>query len=201
MSQLIIENAIAKDEWTRVIPPVFGDEPVRKQAGKVVIFKLHNEETFTQKQIEATEIPATGKVLLPLALWLANKAALTHRLHANEIAILLTTHEPIESLIEAFPNINDLPMIAIYVERFPDGRNFTLSHLLRTRYHFTNELRAVGDVLRDQLYFLKRAGFNSYEIRADRNAQEAVASLNDFSEPYQGAADDANPVWRRINRA
>jgi uncharacterized protein (DUF934 family) len=200
MSQLIKGNAIVADEWTRVIPPTFGDEVVRKQAGKVVLFKLYDEETFSQKQIDATEIPATGKVLLPLTVWLAKQEQLSTRMAAGEIGIVLATHEPIESLVTAFADINSLPLIAIFVERFADGRNFTLGNLLRTRYGFKNELRAIGDVLRDQLYFLKRSGFNSYLIRADRSAQEALASLNDFSEPYQGAVDVANPVWRRVIR-
>jgi len=86
------------------------------------------------------------------------------------------------------------------VEKFADGRNFTLGNLLRTRYGFKNELRAVGDVMRDQLFFLKRSGFDSYEIKPGRNAEEAIASLNDFTQPYQGATDDA-PVWRRLNRS
>jgi uncharacterized protein (DUF934 family) len=201
MSQLIKNNSIVADEWTRVIPPTFGDEVVRKQAGKVVLFKLTGEETFTAKQIAATEIPATGKVLLPLSVWLANQEALAARMAAGEIGIVLATHEPIESLIEAFPDINALPLIAIFVERFADGRNFTLGNLLRTRYGFKNELRAVGDVLRDQLFFLKRSGYNSYLIRADRSAEEALVSLNDFSQPYQGAVDDTLPVWRRLNRS
>lgn len=200
MSQLIKDNAIVADEWTRVIPPTFGDEVVRKQAGKVVLFKLHGEETFTQKQIDGTEIPASGKVLLPLTVWQANKDQLASRMAAGEIGILLQTHEPIESLAEAFDDINSLPLIAVYVERFADGRNFTLGNLLRTRYRFKNELRAVGDIMRDQLFFLKRSGFSSYEIKQGRNAEEAIESLNDFSQPYQGAVDEPNPVWRRVSR-
>jgi uncharacterized protein (DUF934 family) len=199
MSQLIKDNTIVANEWTRVIPPTFGDEVVRKQAGKVVLFKLHGEETFTQKQIDAVEIPASGKVLLPLTVWQAHKASLADRLAQGEVGIVLQTHEPIESLVEAFEDINSLPLIAVFVERFADGRNFTLGNLLRTRYGYKNELRAIGDVLRDQLFFLKRSGFNSYEIRADRNAQEAIASLNDFTQPYQAAVDDV-PVWRRVQR-
>lgn len=200
MNQLIKDNAIAVDEWTRVVPPILGDEVVRKQAGKVVMFKLHGEESFTQKQINAAEIPTAGKVLLPLAIWQANKDALTDRMIAGEVGILLATHEPIESLAEAFEDINTLPMIAIFVERFSDGRIFTLGNWLRSRYGFKNELRAVGDVLRDQLFFLKRSGFNSYLIREDRNAEEALKSLKDFSEPYQGAVDETQPVWRRLSR-
>ncbi len=201
MSQLIVENTIVTDEWTRVIPPTYGDEVVRKQAGKVVLFKLTGEETFTKKQIAGTTIPESGKVLLPLTIWLANKGILAGRMAASDVGILLATHEPIENLIEAFPDLNTLPLIAIYVERFADGRNFTLGSLLRTRYDYKNELRAVGDVLRDQLFFLKRSGFNSYEIRADRSAEEAIESLKDFSQPYQGAVDEPLPVWRSVNRS
>lgn len=200
MSQLIKNNAIAIDEWTRVIPPVYGDEPVRKQAGKVVMFKLHGEETFTERQINGTEIPASGKILLPLNIWLVHQEALAARMAAGEIGITLQTHEPIESLIEAFSDINALPLIAIFVEKFADGRNFTLGNLLRTRYGYKNELRAIGDIMRDQLYFLKRSGFDSFEIKPGRNAEEAIASLNDFTQPYQGATDDV-PVWRRLNRS
>lgn len=199
MSQLIIGDKIAQDEWTRVLPPVYGDEPIRKQAGKVVMFKLHGEDTFTQKQIDGTEIPASGKILLPLPIWLANKEALASRMTAGEIGIVLQTHEPIEALAEAFDDLNSLPVIAVYVQIFADGRNFTLGNLLRTRYGFKNELRAVGDIMCDQLFFLKRSGFNSYQIKEGRNAEEAIASLNDFTEPYQSATDDV-PVWRRVSR-
>ena len=199
MSQLIIGHKITQDEWTRVIPPVYGDEPIRKQAGKVVMFKLHGEDTFTQKQIDGTEIPASGKILLPLPIWLANKEALASRMAAGEIGIVLQTHEPIEALAEAFDDLNSLPLIAVYVQIFADGRNFTLGNLLRTRYGFKNELRAVGDIMCDQLFFLKRSGFNSYQIKEGRNAEEAIASLNDFTEPYQSATDDV-PVWRRVSR-
>ena len=71
--------------------------------------------------------------------------------------IWLDTHETLESLIEAVGDINKLPIIAMHVERFADGRIFSLGTLLRTRYGYKNELRAFGDVLRDQLFFLKRS--------------------------------------------
>jgi uncharacterized protein (DUF934 family) len=199
MSNLIKDNAIVADEWTRVTPPTLGEETVRKQAGKVVLFKLTGEETFTAEQIAATQIPA-GKVLVPFAVWRANKDALASRVSQGEVGLLIATHEAIEDVIAEVKDINAFALVAVYVERFADGRIFTIGNLLRTRYGFKNELRAVGDVLRDQLFFLKRSGFNSYLIRADRSATEALASLKDFSEPYQGAVDIAQPAWRRTNR-
>lgn len=204
MSQLIQldshgQASVVPDLWTRVIPPPPAEESVRKQAGKVVLFKLTGEATYTADQIAKTEIPASGKILLPLTVWQGHKQSLQARMAAGEIGIILATNEPIEALHAEFSDLNSLPLIAIYVERFADGRIFTLGNWLRTRYGFKNELRAIGDVLRDQLYFHKRSGFNSFLIRADRSAEDAIASLNDFSQPYQGAVGDV-PVWRRIQR-
>lgn len=205
MSNLIQLNAngvaeIVQDQWARVTPPALGEEFQRKQAGKVVLFKLTGEQTYTPEQIADTQIPATGKILVPLAVWQARKSELVSRMQAGEVGIILATNEPAEALKAEFADLNQLPLIAIFVERFADGRIFTLGNWLRSRYGYQNELRAIGDVLRDQLFFHKRAGFNSFLVRADRSAQDAIASLNDFSQPYQGAVNDV-PVWRRIQRA
>lgn len=200
MSNLILDNAIVEDIWTIVKAPVLGEAVVRKQAGKVVLFKLTGEATYTDEQIAATTIPATGKVIVPFAVWVARRAELSSRLNAGELGVWLDTHEVLEDFVQAEPELNVFPVIAIHVERFADGRIFTLGNLLRTRYGFKNELRAFGDVLRDQLFFLKRSGFNSYLIRADRSAQDALASLCDFTLPYQGAVDNNLPVWRRVHR-
>lgn len=198
-SNLIRDNQIVTNEWTFVTLPV-GEETVRKQAGKVVLFKLTGEVSVTPEQIAAAEIPATGKIVVPLSVWIARKAELTDRLAKGELSVWLATHEVLESLVESQPDLNVFPLIAVHVERFADGRIFSIGNLLRTRYGYKNELRAFGDVLRDQLFFLKRCGYDSYQIRADRSAEDALASLKDFSQPYQGAVDINQPVWRRVNR-
>jgi uncharacterized protein (DUF934 family) len=199
-SNLIRDNAIVADEWAYVTVPAAAEEAVRKQAGKVVLFKLTGEVSTTPEQIADTQIPAQGKVLVPFSVWLARKEELAGRLAQGELGVWLATHELIDSLVEAHPDLNIFPIIGVYVERFADGRIFSIGTLLRTRYGFKNELRAFGDVLRDQLFFLKRSGFSSYLIRADRSAKDALASLKDFTEPYQGAVDITQPVWRRIKR-
>ena len=191
--------SIVENEWTLIQLPASQAEQ-RVQAGKVVLFKLTGEQTVTPEQIAATEIPATGKIILPLTVFITKKDVLGSRIDIGSTGIWLDTHETLESLISAVGDINKLPIIAIHVERFADGRIFSLGTLLRTRYGYKNELRAFGDVLRDQLFFLKRSGFTSFEIRADRSAEDALASLNDFSQPYQGAADEPRPVFQRYNR-
>lgn len=199
MSNLIHNNAIVENEWSTVNLPA-GEEVVRKQAGKVVMFKLTGEKTCTPEQVAACIIPATGKIIVPLPVWQTRKQELTPRLAKGELGIWLATHEILQTLIDAVDDINQLPIIAVHVERFADGRIFSIGNLLRTRYAYKNELRAFGDVLRDQLFFLKRCGFDSYQIRADRSAEDALASLNDFSQPYQGAVDETQPIWRRAKR-
>jgi uncharacterized protein (DUF934 family) len=188
------------DAWTIVNLPASNAEE-RKQAGKVVLFKLTGEQTVTSEQITGTQIPTTGKVIVPLSVFLANKDTLLSRIDIGSAGIWLDTHETLESLIDAIGDINKLPIIAVHVERFADGRIFSLGTLLRTRYGYKNELRAFGDVLRDQLFFLKRSGFTSFQIRADRSAEDAITSLHDFSQPYQGAVDEPRPVFQRYNRA
>lgn len=199
MTNFIKNGALTNDEWTLVQLPE-GETTIRKQAGKVVLFKLTGENAVTQAQIDGTVIPPSGKIIVPLPVWLARKDALEARLAAGELGIWLATHEVLQTLIDSVTDINALPVIAVHVERFADGRIFSLGTLLRTRFGFKNELRAFGDVLRDQLFFLKRCGFDAYRIRADRSAEEALASLRDFTEPYQAAVDNTLPVWRRHAR-
>jgi uncharacterized protein (DUF934 family) len=203
MSNLVkIENgvaALANDDWTLVKLPEAQTEE-RIQAGKVVLFKLTGENTITEEQIANTVIPATGKIIVPLSVFVERNAELESRIANGEVGVWLATHELLEYLIQQQADLNVLPIIAVFVERFADGRIFSIGTLLRTRYGFKNELRAFGDVLRDQLFFLKRSGFTSFMVRQDRSALEAIASLNDFSKPYQGAVDEPQPVFKRYNR-
>jgi len=203
MSNLIkLNNGVAsvvEDDWTLIQLPATQVEE-RKQAGKVVLFKLTGEATVTDAQVADTVIPATGKIILPLSVFIARNSEIKDRIAQGEIGVWLATHELLENLTQQQADLNALPIIAIFVERFADGRIFSLGNLLRTRFGFKNELRAFGDVLRDQLYFLKRSGFTSYLVRADRSAQEAIASLSDFTKPYQGAVDEPRPVFKRYNR-
>ena len=199
MSNLIRHNAIVEDEWTIVHLPVV-EEVVRKQAGKVVLFKLTGEPVATPEQITGTQIPASGKIIVPLPVWAARKAELADRLAKGELGVWLAPHEIVENLVKESPDLNQFPIIAVHHERNGDGRPYSMAFLLRTRYGFTNELRVFGDVLRDHMFFYKRCVFDSYLIRADRSAEEALSGFKDFSTPYQGSVDENRPVWRRVNR-
>ncbi len=90
-----------------------------------------------------------------------------------------------------------LPLVAIHFPAFKDGRGYSYARELRTRYKFDGEVRATGDVLRDQLFYMTRCGFNAFEVRADRNIEEALQGLKDFSVTYQADVNDPRPIYRR----
>ena len=198
-SQLIKNKDIIDDQWITVELPKI-EQKIKMQAGKVVAFKLSGEDYPTDNQVIQTEFPEIGKILLPLKVFLYHKEKLDKRFVNKEIGIWFSTHEEIHKYIDTLGNLNNFPLIAIYVERFADGRIFSIGNQLRNKYNFKNELRAFGDVLKDQIYFLKRSGFTSYLIRKDRDPKDAIKSLDDFTEPYQGAFDILDPVWKRIKR-
>ena len=198
-SQLIVKDKIIHDDWEKIDLPKI-DMEVKKQAGKVVLFKLTGDDFPTLDQIKETQIPSSGKIILPLKVYLLHKDELKDRLNKGEIAIWVLSHEEIGSHLNELGDLNRFPLIAVHIDKFADGRIFSIATQLRINFKFKNELRALGDILMDQLYFLKRCGYTSYLIRSDRNANQALKSLSDFSETYQGAFDIHEPVWRRKSR-
>ena len=81
--------------------------------------------------------------------------------------------------------------------KFADGRGYSIARLLRERYAYRGEIRAIGDVLQDQLFFMKRCGIDAYAVRADKDIEAALTGLRDFSEAYQAAVDQPQPLFRR----
>lgn len=147
---------------------------------------------------ESVPLPG-GKVLLPLAVWQGRQAELAGR---PEVGVWLDSAEPAAALAA---DVARLPVIAVNFPKFADGRGYSTAALLRTRYGFGGELRAIGDVLRDQFFFLVRCGFDALQPAegkyTEAQLEASLASLADFSEPYQGAVDRPAPVWRRVNRS
>lgn len=98
------------------------------------------------------------------------------------------------------PHLAALDLVAIEFPVFTDGRGYSFAALLRRRHGFAGELRAVGDVLIDQIFALKRVGFSTFAVRADQDRDRAVRALSTFSDAYQGATDVALPAFRRHAR-
>jgi uncharacterized protein (DUF934 family) len=91
-------------------------------------------------------------------------------------------------------------VIALEFDQFKDGRSYSLARLLRERYKFNGQIRAVGDVLHDQLFYMRRCGVDAFELRPDRSAEDALRAFKEFSVTYQAAADDTRPLYRRFKR-
>ena len=90
-----------------------------------------------------------------------------------------------------------LALIAVDFPSFRDGRGYSIATLLRARYGWTGQLRAIGDVLRDQLNYMRRCGFDAFAVRADKDIHDAVKSFCHYSVRYQGAVDEPLPLFRR----
>jgi uncharacterized protein (DUF934 family) len=142
---------------------------------------------------ETVTVPA-GKFIVPLTVWEAQRTALQKR---ADIGVWIASHERPEVLKE---DVAKLPVIAVDFPKFSDGRGYSIAYNLRARLGFTGELRAIGDVLRDQMFYMQRVGFNAFATREDRSIHDALKSLSDFSEAYQTAWDQKSPLFRRVER-
>lgn len=134
----------------------------------------------------------TGPVIVSLARWQQERVALRER--GTPVGVRLPNTTPIADLAADLPA---LALVALEFPKFADGRAYSQARLLRERYGYTGEIRATGDVLRDQLFFMARSGFDAFEVRADRSLEDALKAFSDFSESYQPAADQALPLYRR----
>ena len=88
-------------------------------------------------------------------------------------------------------------VIAVNFPKFSDGRGYSIGRLLRERYGYKGELRAVGEVARDHLHAMEQCGFNAFQLREGEDPQEALAAFGDFSEQYQATAAQPVPLFRR----
>lgn len=103
-------------------------------------------------------------------------------------------------LEEVKPFIRNVQVIAIEFPTFTDGRGFSLARALRDRYDYSGELRAFGYYLPDQLFYMNRCGFDAFSLRddvSDDEVAEMIGRFNDFSETYQAAVDDPQPLFRK----
>ena len=137
-------------------------------------------------------LPNSDSIIVPLALWLEHSHALKAR--DGGLGVWLDSDEEVESIAD---DLSQFQVVALNFPVFSDGRNYSNARLLRDRYQYQGEVRAIGDVLRDQLFFMQRCGFDAFALRADRNADEALESLKDFANAYQAATDQPLPLFRR----
>ena len=171
MPKIICDGAIVDDNW--------------------VVWHTADDGTITLPTSQQAP-----QLIVPLKAWQAHRQDFVNR--DGKLGLLLQTDDEPEQI---GADVSLFSVIAIHFSKFTDGRGYSLARLLRDRYGYRGELRAVGDVLRDQLFYMKRSGFNAFAIRADRDIQDALKSLQDFSEVYQGAWDQPLPLFKRRQAA
>lgn len=149
---------------------------------------------LTDQDAADTVTVPQGKVIVPLKVWLSQRDVLQQR---EDIGVWFASDERPETLKS---DVQRFPVIAVDFPKFADGRGYSIAFNLRARLGYTGELRAIGDVLRDQLFYMQRVGFDSFEPRPDRDINDALKGFADFSEVYQTSRDQREPLFRRVAR-
>lgn len=152
---------------------------------------VDDEWTLLRAATSIEDVPEKGAAIVPLALWQAERDALMGR---GDVGVWLGPGDDPDALAG---DVAALPLIAIDFPKFVDGRGYSIARLLREKHRFAGELRAIGDILRDQLYYLRQCGFDAFALRADRDIAAAIGSLDEFSDNYQRTNARPLPLFRR----
>lgn len=130
------------------------------------------------------ELPAEGALIVGLEQWQAQRDQLLAR--GEPVGLRLKSDQSPEAVAE---DVGHFEVIALEFPRFRDGRAYSYARLLRERYGYGKELRAVGDVLLEQLFFMLRTGFDTFEIDSSDPVRAFQTAMADFSVWYQPTAD------------
>jgi uncharacterized protein (DUF934 family) len=142
-------------------------------------------------------VPDTGAVIVSAARYFAEAASLSKRKAAT--GVVWPNDRPIAELA---PHLPHLALVALVFPKFRDGRAFSQARLLRERYGYRGEMRATGDVLRDQFLFMLRAGFDSFEVTKPGDAAAFTESIRRYDVFYQPTGDGrATILGQRLGRA
>lgn len=167
-------------------------------ARRIIVNRTVVEDDWQVLRLAEGETPETvalpaGKLIVPLAVWLARREAL--QASHPDIGVWLDSHEEPGALAQ---DLGFFKVIAVHFPKFTDGRGYSTARLLRSRYGWGGQLRAIGDVLHDQIFYMKRVGFDAFALKEGKDIDKAAAQAFDtFSECYQTAVDQKQPLFRR----
>lgn len=140
---------------------------------------------------EAITLPSTDHIVIPFSTWLAQPELIsgegTYGIHVY----------PGDDISQFEGKLEQFTLVAIHFPAFADGRGYSYARTIREQFKFDGEIRATGDVLRDQISYLYRSGFNAFEVREDKDLNDALNGLKDFSMNYQADIHQADPIYRR----
>src|SRR3954451_1042557 len=133
---------------------------------------------------DGAELPGDGAILVPAARFLGDPQALLKR--AGKVGVIWPNNRDLDDLV---PYLDRIAAVALVFPTFRDGRAYSQARLLRERHGFEGELRATGQVLRDQFVFMLRAGFDACDVKKDSDAQAFAATVKRSSVFYQPTGD------------
>ena len=141
------------------------------------------DDAFAHVADEA-ELPAESAVLVTAKRFLGDPAAILQR--AGKVGVIWPNNRDVDDLV---PHLERLAVVALVFPTFRDGRAYSQARLLRERFAWRGELRATGQVLRDQFVFMLRAGFDSFEVKKQSDAEAFAQTVKRYSVFYQPTGD------------
>jgi uncharacterized protein (DUF934 family) len=146
------------------------------------------KDSWTEATADAP-LPEAEALIVPYEVWEENREDLLAR--NIKVGVRLAADQPPQLIAD---DLDRLDLVALEFPTFKDGRAYSYARLLRDRYGYTKELRAVGNVLRDQFTFMHRCGFDAYEVADPRLANAWSLALSEISQVYQPATDRRRPI-------
>ena len=133
-----------------------------------------------------------GDITVSLTRWQTEHESLIQ--HEGRLGLRLSGDDPLEEIV---PDLANFSLMVLIFPAFTDGRCYSFARLLRDRYDYAGEIRAQGDILMDQLFYMSQSGINSFELANPEQMDDAMAAFDDFSENYQATALKPEPLYRR----
>lgn len=157
---------------------------------------VYGPERFAEDSLSSLGLLTDGpqRILVPLSVWLDEHDELIASRSPGSTGIYL---EGADDPLALTDTIVDAGLVAINFPTFKDGRGYSHAYLLRHRLGYAGGLRATGDILRDQLFYLKRVGFDSFKLADNSDLRSVAKALREFSETYQASIDQPIPLFRR----
>ncbi|MGK0360297.1 MAG: hypothetical protein ACI9U2_002610 [Bradymonadia bacterium] len=153
--------------------------PLTRTDGRIIKDRAIVVDAWVHVADDAS-LPAEGDIIVGRDRWVAERDALNAR--SGEVGVrYLSTEDPIVDAAD----LAAVALIALDFPKFTDGRAYSYAQVLRTRHGYRGELRATGDVLRDQLRYMWRCGFDAFEVRADKSIEDALHAFDEFTVDYQ----------------
>jgi len=154
--------------------------------------KVQQDNWMPYTGLEDLATIPSGDIYIPFEEWHQNRDQLLQR--NSRLGVILENTDDVAALI---PDLERLDLIVLQFPKMADGRAFTQARLLRDRYGYKGEIRATGDVLHDQVFFMQRCGFNAFELRDDQDSATVLLAFDEITVIYQPATDEELPIWRR----